>query len=75
MPHDFIENKSVNLDLFDNVTKVEVCRFCDVQRWTWVGIRNKKITQYQYMLNKDTQYWNPTENCSDKYNLRQLKLF
>lgn len=75
MQHEFVENKNIDTSKFDNITKVEVCKYCDVQRWTWIGIKYKKIKEFQYMLNKDTQYWNPNEECSDKYKLRQLKLF
>jgi len=73
--HEFIEDTSVNIDLFDDVLAVEVCKYCDCQRWTWIRSKNSKIAKHQYMLDNGTQYWNPEEECSDKYKLRQLKLF
>lgn len=80
MKHTFIENKSVDIEQYEDIDKVEVCKFCDVERWTHIVICDSKLLKQQYMLNKGTQYWDPEEECSDPYKLQklsgnQLKLF
>lgn len=75
MKHSFVEDKSVDVEELDEVTLVEVCKFCDVQKWHWLHVAPGVIKPQQYMLLKGLQYWNPDEECTNPYNLQQLNLF
>lgn len=72
MKHQFVDDKSIDLSDMDGILNVEVCKFCDVRRWTWLDVKPGKLTKYQYMFNKDTQYWNPEEECKNPYKLQEL---
>lgn len=72
MKHEFIEDTDIDISDFDDITKVEVCKYCDVQMWHWIRVSPGKVEHFKYMLLKGTQYFNLNEECKDPYNLRKL---
>lgn len=74
MKHEFVIDKSVNITELDGIVKVEVCKYCDVRRWTWTKkFKDGSSKDYQYMFSGDTQYWNEYEECKDTYCLFKLQ--
>lgn len=72
MKHEWIEDVGVNISQFDDVVKVDICKFCDCQMWTWLQVKNREVKPQKYMLLHGTQYWNPDEECPDTYKLQQV---
>jgi hypothetical protein len=74
--HEWIEDVGVNISQYDDVNRVDVCKFCDCQKWSWFQVLPGKIKPQQYMLKKvkegALQYWDPEEKCPDTYKLQKL---
>lgn len=65
--HVWIEDKSFKAEEDSTCIERHECLFCDAELYKWIGLKNKAIQTFSYILVGSTQYAPDSYKCPKKY--------